>query len=191
MPLYYGKTLTDYFSSLNTVASYVPNYSTGKIIMILWLKPTVDCYNQFYNISDSKLSTNNSFTLLANNFPPLSRANQLYNRNIRNIREREARNGEANRKIMEQYNLSKGQLATGPLLSEFIQKVRAIYPINFINNIFKVIDQRNRIWNFLNSKELSRLVTGANLAIPSKFGKKRKRRVQKSYDRSKIKRIRK
>jgi hypothetical protein len=92
---------------------------------------------------------------------------------------------------MEQYNLSRGQPATGPSLPEFIQKVRAICPISFIDNALKVTHQKDRIWNFLNSKELSRLVTKANLAIQSGFGKRRKRQVQKLYGGSKTKRIRK
>jgi hypothetical protein len=70
-------------------------------------------------------------------------------------------------------------------LSDFIQNARAICLINFIDNIFKVIDQQNRVRNFLNSKELSSLVTEANLAIQFGFGKKRKRRVRKSYGGSK------
>jgi hypothetical protein len=88
--------------SLNTVASYISGYSTGKSyydsavkiyqtekdlynIYNTKIKPAVDLYNQFYNTSDLKLSTNNSSALLAGSLPPLSRAHQLHNRNIRNI----------------------------------------------------------------------------------------------------------
>jgi hypothetical protein len=41
-----------------------------------------------------------------------------------------------------------------------------------------VTDQRNRVWNFLNSKELSKLVIGADLTIQSEFGKRRKNKSE-------------
>jgi hypothetical protein len=113
--------------------------------------------------------------LLVGGPPPLSRSDQLYNKRLRDIQEREARNAEANRKIMEQFNKSRDQPANGPDLSEFIQKARAICPISFIDNALRVTDQRDRVRNFLNSKELSELVTRADLAIQSGFGRKRKK----------------
>jgi hypothetical protein len=205
LPIHYGGALTDYLPSLSTVASYVPGYSTaknyydtanktyqtGKDLYNTYntkIKPAVDLYNQFYNTSDPKLSTNNPPPLPAGGPPPLSRADQLHNKRLRDIKERGARNAEANRKIMEQFNKSRGQPANGPDLPGFIQKARAIRPISFIDNALKVTGQRDRVRNFLNSKGLSGLVTGADLAIQSGFGKRRKRRVRKSYGGSKTKR---
>jgi hypothetical protein len=86
MPLYYGRTLTDYLPSLSIVASYVLSYSIAKSYYDIAnkiyqtkkdlyntyntkIKPAIDFYNQFYNIFDPKLSINNLLPLLAGGPP--------------------------------------------------------------------------------------------------------------------------
>lgn len=157
-----GGALSDYLPSVDTVASYIPygksaleTYRTGKEAY-----HTVKKVHGIYKdiVGPTTSTPAKPPPLPKGGPPPLSKRDLEHNRRLREG--------------------PGADISTDP--TSYIQTLRKIAPISFIDKTLSALGQRERVRGYLSKSPLGRaLVTGADLAIKSGFGYRRLMRRKK------------
>jgi hypothetical protein len=170
---YRGGALTDYIPSLSTVASYVPYGNTVKG----YYDQAVGAYNtakDIHNTVKPALELYNSLKpkvpppLPSHGPPPLSRADREHNKRLRD-QEKHMDPFMNSKATLDEMNRANRGTHHSP--DNWLDKIRRIKPISFIDNTLAATGHRDRVRNWFNNKGLGFVNSGADSLIQAGFGK--------------------